>query len=580
MIAAQPVMSPNLSGPPRRGGRAWLRSTAQVTFVLLALGFLRAARASAAETTVPRFTPHEVTFAATGRYANPYVECSAEAVLTEPEGTATRTLPLFWDGAQQWKLRFSPNRTGIWKWTVKSADPGLAGRTGMFTCVDSNRRGSIQAAPDAPRHFQYENGERMWFFGDTAWSMLTDNEEEKHDRTAVERYLGNRAAEGFNVVHAMLLQEAGWSNRGGPPWTDITREQINPGYFQEADARIAFANTQGIVTGLALAWGSKGHEEPWSWGRLPTLAARRRYARYIAARYGAFDVYFLVAGEWQGEVRGRGPAYEALKAEFDQIGDALRAADPHRRMIAIHPRTAQASTREFAATAGWMDFADYQQNYQELHRRVLAARVVAKPIVNAEYGYYLRDQDGDGRVDKPHSYTVDDMRHATWDLAMAGAYVITGFGSTYMGGHRHPTTFLPDDPANAIWTEQIGRVREFFTSFEYWKLESHDGVLTCTVPRGDDRIDETGGRGGASIRAPAQTYWCLAEPRRTYVVYVRGLTEPLWLRLAGGMRWHAQRLDPRTGERQVVPLGFGPRGAQLVPPDKQDWVFVVRSGRS
>lgn len=533
------------------------------------------------EPLVPRFGLHEVTIDATGNYANPYVECAAEATLTAPDGRSVRTLPLFWDGGRTWRFRFAPDLTGRWRWTVRSADPGLDGRSGSFTCEPSERRGSLQPMPDASRHFQYQNGERMWFLGDTAWALLQDDAAEQVDRAAVERYVRRRASEGFNVVHSMVLQEAGWGNRGGPPWTDLAAEMINPAYFREADERIAYANAHGLVTGLALAWGNKSRKEPWSWGQFPSVAARLRYVRYLAARYAAYDVYFLVAGEWHGEVRARNAPAAEVRAEFVQLGDALRAADPHRRMIGIHPMTAHGSTREFNEAAAWMDFADYQQNYDELHARALASRPIPKPVINSEYGYYLRDQDGDGRVDKPHSYTPDDMRHATWDIVMAGAYVITGFGSTYMGGHRHPTPFLPDDPKNIVWAEQLGRVKDFFMGLEYWKLEPHEDLISCATPRGADRKerDETGPRPLNLIRAPAAAYWCLAEPGRSYAVYVRGVREPVWLRVTGAMRWNARRFDPRTGEMETLRLGVGPRGVQLRAPDERDWVFVVQTGR-
>jgi hypothetical protein len=530
---------------------------------------------------VPRFTPHEIEFAASGTYANPYVELTADVTLTTPDGRTTRRIPLFWDGAAKWKMRFAPDKTGTWKWTVKSADRGLDGRAGTFECVGSNRRGSMQPMRGAPRHFQYQNGERMWFMGDTAWAYVTDSADEKHDRAASNRYINNRAAQGFNVIHFMLLNEAGWSNRGGPPWTEIASEKLNPAYFQEADARIAYANAHGIITGIAAAWGNKGRHEPYSWGRLPGVEARKRFARYVGARFSAYDVYFIVSGEWHGEVQSRKARASDMMKEFVAIGDAMRAADPHGRMMGIHPMTAHGSTREFNGVASWMDFADYQQNYRELHGRVLASRVVTKPIVNSEYGYFLRDQNGDGRVDKPHSYTVDDMRHATWDLVMAGAYVVTGFGSTYMGGHRHPTTFLPDDPKNGAWADQIGKVRQFFSGLEYWKLEPHDELIGSRAARTSDRVTrvETGDSHMTLTRAPATTYWCLAEPGRVYAVYVRGLDEPVTLDAADSGGWTAMRYNPRDGTTDSIEPTINGARVQLAPPDDLDWLFVVRRRR-
>ncbi|MDO8542755.1 MAG: DUF5060 domain-containing protein [Opitutaceae bacterium] len=532
---------------------------------------------AASPAAVPQFAPHEVAFEAAGNYGNPYVECAADATLTEPDGRTTRALPLFWDGGRKWVLRFSPDQPGVWKWSVRSADRGLDGRTGSFNCVTSDRHGSLQRMRGAPRHFEYQNGRPVWFLGDTQWSLVTDNREEKHDRAAIERFLRNRAAQGFNVVHFMMLNEAGWPNNGGPPWTDIGGEKLNPAYFQEVDARVAFANQQGFVLGVTLAWGNKSRKEPWSWGRIPNLPARLRYARYIAARYGAYDVYFIVSGEWHGEVRSRPAEAADVRREFVQIGDALQAADPHRRMIGIHPMTAHGSTREFNDAARWMDFADYQQNYSELHERALASRTVAKPVVNSEYGYYLRDQNGDGVVDKNHSYTVDDIRHASWDIVMAGAYLVTGFGSTYMGGHRHPTPFLADDPKNAIWAEQLGRVRTFFEQFEYWKLAPHDELLRCAVPRGAERKgrSDATGKGAATLRAPETTYWCLADPGRTYLVYVRGTKEPVILQTTGVTGVTIRRFDPRSGQSSVAAANSQSGGIRLTAPDEHDWVFAI-----
>ncbi len=529
---------------------------------------------------VPRFAPHTVALQASGTYANPHVEVNAEATLTRPDGRAPWTIPLFWDGGAEWKLRLAPDETGAWRWTVRSNDPGLDGRRGEFECVASNRRGGLQPMTAAPRHFEYRNGERVWFLADTAWAFVTDDREERHDRAAAERYVTNRAAQGFNAIHVMLLNEAGWPNRGGPPWHDLAHERLNPAYFREAEERIALANERGVTTGLALAWGHKGRDERYSWFRFPDPAARHRYARHVAARFSAYDVYFLVSGEWHGEVRSRQSSEAAVRAEFIALGDTLRAADPHRRMIGIHPMTAHGSTREFHPEAGWMDFADYQQNYRDLHARALASRAVPKPLVNSEYAYYLRDQNGDGQVDKPHSYTLDDIRHATWDLVMAGAYLVAGFGSTYMGGHRHPTPFLPDDPKNQPWARQLGGVKRFFESLAYWRLEPHDELLRCRTPRGEDRLAkiEVAGRSVALTRAPATTYWCLAEAGRIHVVYVRGLRAPVTLATGADSAWEVARHDPRTwgdasGRERVT-------GATvtLTPPDERDWVFVVQAG--
>lgn len=537
-----------------------------VPLVVLLLRVGAPARAA----TVPRFSVHEVELRATGSYANAYTDLTADAALTAPDGKTTRTVPLFWDGGAIWKFRFAPDQTGSWKWTVKSTDAGLNGRSGSFECVASDRQGSLRPMRGHPLHFERQDGSPFWFMGDTAWALFTDSEAESHDRAAALRYIDARAAQGFNVLHSMLQSESGWGNRGGPPWHDIASEKINPAYWREVDHRLAHANSKGIVAGLALAWGDKRRQEPYAWRRFPSVAARKRYARYVAARYSAYDVYFIIAGEWHGEARTR-PAPEAeVRREFIEIGDALRLADAHGRMAAIHPMTAGGSVREFNE-AKWMAFADYQQNYRDLHARVLESRPVGRPVVNSEYGYFLRDQSGDGAPDKDNSTSAETMRHATWDIVMAGGYVVTGFGTTYFGGHRDPGPFDLDAAKNRPWEQQMTALKKFFTGLEWWKFEPHDELVSSATPRGKDA------KHLERIRPPLATYWCLAAPGEQYVLYARGLKQPVTLQVTGaGAQWLAGEFDPRTGGSRTLRATVKDGRFEYRPPDEQDWVVVLK----
>jgi Protein of unknown function (DUF4038) len=370
------------------------------------------------------------------------------------------------------------------------------------------------------------------------------------------------------VLHSSLLSELGWGNSGGMPFTDIATETLNPPYWKEVDLRMAHANSRGLVCGLALAWADKRKVEPFAWRRFRNLESRKRYARYIAARYSAYDTYFLVSGEWHGEVRTRPSDEATIKQEFIEIGDALHAADPHARMIGIHPMTAHGSVREFVGAADWMTFGDYQQNYRNLHARILESRPTNQPLVNSEYGYFLRDQSGDGVPDKNNSTSVAAIRHATWDIVMAGGYVVTGFGTTYLGGGRDPGPFDVTAAKNKPWETQIGRVKSIFGELEWWKLAPHDELITCETPRDADSREFN------QVAPPLVTYWCLAEPGRQYLIYFRGLKSPLAVTLAADSgSLTAAQINPRTGERR--PLGAAAGQFEFQPPNEYDWVVLI-----
>ena len=524
---------------------------------------------------VPLHGIYEATFTQTGRYDNPYVDLSATARLTEPGGRAERLLPLFWDGGDTWRLRFSPDREGVWEWTIDSPDPGLGDVTGRFEVSPSQNRGGLQPMDGHPYHFQRQNGDPVWFMGDTAWALYTDSRENGHDRDSVHRYIDTRAAQGFNVIHSMLISEAGWGNRGGDAFSDFATERIDPAYWQEVDERLAHLNARGITGGLVLSWGDKGRN-PNNWRTFPSQEARLRYARYVAARYGAHDAYFVVAGEWDADTRrDTGLTDDAIRDQYREIGRTICEVDPQGRMVAIHPMVSPTS-REFAKES-WMSFGDYQQVYRKLHGEILTSRHFDKPVVNSEYAYYLRDRDADGVVDKENSHDLDATRHATWDIAMAGGYLITGFGTTYFGGHRNPGPFEVDAPQDDEWESQVQHAKVLFESLAWWRLEPRDDLIGTPVDRTGDRGVSLPGRKHPLVAPPEVAYWALAEEGCCYIAYVRGISGPVYLKVRGDVAYRVRQFDPRTGSYTALASPVVQGRIEYIPPDPQDWVIVLTS---
>jgi hypothetical protein len=238
---------------------------------------------------------------------------------------------------------------------------------------------------------------------------------------------------------------------------------------------------------------------------------------------------------------------------YQKIAKEIVRHDPHNRLIAIHPGELSYTVEEFA-TEDWMSFADYQQNYRKLHQRILAARDHDKPVVNSEYAYYLRDSNGDGQVDKPNSQTLEDIRHATWDIVMAGGYFVTGWGNTYFGGTRDLGTFDVDAPQNDDWEAEVQHVAKLFNNLAWWKLKPEDELL----------------KGSGE-------HYLLAEPGQQYVAYVRNTTKPLSLNLGDGSsgNYQVRLYNPRSGGYRELSDVQQENMITLAPPDRQDWVFVM-----
>jgi len=408
-----------------------------------------------------------------------------------------------------------------------------------------------------PLHFQYQDGTPFWFFGEKAWRVLQTDRGKKLDRESAMHHVDVRAAQGFTYLHTELAGTGGLhsgGNEGGEMFVDAGKEIVNPAFFREVDGRLRHINDRGLVCGIVILYAIG---DP-SWKSLPTDEARLRFARYVVARYAAFHTVFLVTGEWQYMVND----WELFRA----IGREVRATDPHGRMIGIHSGPGPYFSSQDFAGEEWMSFGDYAQAYfapdqqeatdahrHDLREFIRAARRHRKPVVDSEYAYYLRDQDFDGVVDKPNSHTRDSFRRASWMMPMGGGYFVTGFGTTYFGGRREVGPFLVDNPRHADAIADLDRLRRFFTSLEWWRLEPHD----------------------ASVSTPGGYVYCLADPGRTYVVYLVG-SPGAELKLEEG-GYSVSRFDPRIGAATALPAPAGGL-ARLEAPDTQDWVFLATAG--
>ncbi len=511
---------------------------------------------------VPKHGVFEQRFRLTTSYENPYKDVCAIATLTPPHGVI-RKIPLFWESDQQWMMRFSPDMTGNWHFVIESFEEELNGSSGEFACVESRLKGGIKPMERFPYHFQYEDGTPLWFFGDTQWRAFADDQQCKLDRQTLFDYIDLRAQQGFNYIHTDVMGGGGIDGQQNV-FLDYGEEMVNLDFFREMDLRVQYMNSKGITSGIVLAW----HKGPEAWDAFTSEAAWLRYARYITARYSAYNVVFIVSGEWDQIKTER-------KTMFNRVGMEIMENDPHKRLRAIHP--CQKRTVEEFAEEPWMSFGDYQQMYQASHGReatprerlalytaLVKTRVHNKPVINSEYAYYLREMAGNqdykeniAGVDKPHSHTRDSFRRASWVLAMAGGYFVTGFGTVYFGGWRDKgKVFDPRAEKNKEAEQDLTQLRNFFAELDWWKLNP-DNTLICADHEG--------------------VAYCLVDPGKTYIVYAEG-TEQIKVDISAteGAPMQVQIYDPREGLYTDIAGQLVDGVLHLSAPDKQDWGFVIQ----
>ena len=189
-------------------------------------------------------------------------------------------------------------------------------------------------APDR-RSFAFADGVPFTWLGDTWWMGFCRRLAWPDD---FQRLTADRVAKGFTLIQIVAglypdmpaLDERG-VNEAGLPWAPGF-ERMNPAYFDMADLRIRWLVRSGLVPCIVGCWGYY----------LPLLGLDRMKAhwRYLIARWGSYPVVWCLAGE------GAMPYYLSTNPEADrqtqiegwtEIARYVRATDPYRRLITIHP---------------------------------------------------------------------------------------------------------------------------------------------------------------------------------------------------------------------------------------------------
>jgi hypothetical protein len=163
--------------------------------------------------------------------------------------------------------------------------------------------------------------------------------------------------------------------------------------------------------------------------------------------------------------------------------------------------------------------------------------------------------------------SAETLRQMAWDIAMAGAYGTAGESC------RRGTNIWPDSGGGwingrgddtMVMLKGYEHMVDFFTSFEWWKTEPHDELVS----------------------KPA---YCLAKPGEIYAVYIPlrplcvnvehfGYEEEcgdIAIKLEPGT-YDAEWFSAATGEVVPLPPVHGPVWTIPEPPGWLDWALLLK----
>ena len=197
-----------------------------------------------------------------------------------------------------YRVRFSPGTSGVWKYETTSSASELNLRTGEFTVTmpSADNHGPVRVTNTF--HFAYADGTPYKELGTTCYAW-THQPIELQEQT-----LKTLAAAPFNKVRFCVFPKRyQWNTNepmlypfagAAPRMWDFTRP--NPEFFRHFERRVLDLQKLGIEADVILFHPyDTGH---WGFDRMPA-PADDAYLRYVVARLAAFrNVWWSLANEW------------------------------------------------------------------------------------------------------------------------------------------------------------------------------------------------------------------------------------------------------------------------------------------
>ena len=515
------------------------------------------------------------------KYGNPYKDVDIDAVFTHEDGTEIK-LYGFWNGGDEWRVRFAPTKTGVWNYNIVCTDKenGSLSRSGSLLAVENNgetgtdRHGFIKIS-DNGRYFTYDDGTPFFWLGDTNWqapnyvSINRCNYPGCKCGNQFTHEVNDRIKKGFTVYQTYF--DSSESDGGGqipvtpePSMWTKKYELIDPKVFTEKyDYMFDYLADSGMV--IALGFGVHS---------ITTKSMKKdaldRLSRYLTARYAAYPVVWITAQEVTG------------KEHFDLWMSSARITDAgdgynHPQSAHMFPLDVNDERVRELASEDWHDWFALQNGH--------GPTIPAKATYN---GYYKYTYTVNGeKKNKPFVETeanYEDIycggfngykasRIAAWKANLCGScgftYGVTGIwancwstaGSTgWLGTFSTEPWYMGLDKPGSY---EMKYMAEFFKTVGFHRL----------VPRFDARSHSDF---SAETKVLAST-----DDGKTAVMYFYNSdkTTGTLKKLNENETYSARWFDPLTGNYIKAADGVKTSGSYVLPekPDTGDWVLLVTS---
>lgn len=513
---------------------------------------------------VHRWGVFEAAWTAQREYAEPIWDIRVEVTFVAPSGKKY-VREAFWDGGRIWRVRFSPDELGTWQWSTQAQpeDTGLHRQQGEFRVREYSgenplyRQGPLRVAASGT-YIEHGDGTPFFWLADTAWNGVLKATPEDW-----QRYLAMRQKQEFTAIQFVSTQWRGADKTlKEHVFSRPGKLRVHPEVLAKLDRKVAMINEHHLLAVPVLLWALS----PSDPGEALPESDAQRLAEYLIARWGAYQVVWLLGGD--------GPYRNTER--WKRLGRNLFVQKPRDRLVSLHP-SGQNWVWNRLGDEPWIDFLGYQSGHgdNEAHLRWLVQgppaqhwrRPPVKPIINLEPNYETHP----AYHSRQPFQACHVRRAAYWSLLGTPTA-----GITY--GHNAIWPWL-EQPGRAEGHEGLGMIPVWTTGLETAAIEGmtlakrffQSGPWTQLRPVPEALLEQPGDKDVSrhiAVSATPGRDWLVAYLPRGGTIRLRRDVLPN----NAALQW----FDPRTGKKQPARVEWSDKEARFLAPDDRDWVLDVR----
>ncbi len=327
------------------------------------------------------------------KYDNPYKDIDIIVTFIH-ESNKIIKLNAFWNGDNEWIVRFTPILTGIWNYSINCSDENndinyIVGKVEVKENeqnLNIEKHGFLKISSNK-RYFEYEDNTPFFWLGDTNWQSFNLNNYYECNypncncHNQFRHILNNRKEKNFNVYQTYFDTSNGNIQNSENMWIDKFNK-INPQVFIDVIDKMF---EEIVESNMIIALGFGLHYVTPSAIKEDELCT---FAKYIVARYSAYPIVWITGQEIDLEIENQ-HTYDIWK----NVAKIVKLNDPYHHPMSGHMFSHPKKIDDLNAQP-WHDFWAIQSGHYGMakiatqeHYKMFYDLKPTKPILETEADY-------------------------------------------------------------------------------------------------------------------------------------------------------------------------------------------------